>query len=255
MEKNLNYFMSLNYPVTVEKYTEDEETYFSLEIPDLPGCGSYGTTFEEAFQRLEESKELWLEESIKRGLYISEPVSEDDFSGKFLLRIPARLHMSLSKKAKSLNLSLNQFVKSLLEQEDISGNIYHYIDVKDHKIMDVLESQGRIISRLEQKIEDLKSVFSQSHFSKSNFNFIERWTSNDSYYQVIPTVTVVCENPENILESAYSIIDAKLCSGIYEQDHVRDVYRKIKTTSLEKKSSPTTVTSFALDQNMESLAA
>ena len=48
MKKDLDYYIGLNYPISVEKYIEDDgNEYFSLEIPDLPGCGSSGATLDE----------------------------------------------------------------------------------------------------------------------------------------------------------------------------------------------------------------
>lgn len=70
--KDLKYYLSLNYPLTIEIYKEDGEDRYNLEIPDLPGCGADGKTFEEAMNKLQEAKELWIEESLKRGLFIKE---------------------------------------------------------------------------------------------------------------------------------------------------------------------------------------
>lgn len=164
MRKDLKYYMGLNYPIAVEKYTEDDgQKYFSVEVPDLPGCGASGVTLEEAFERLEESKELWLEESLKRELDIVEPVDEDAFSGKFLIRIPARLHMNLSKKAKNKGLSLNQYVKSQLEQADTINSIYDLMKQKDKKIMDFLESQSRALNLLQKRLESLEDILQYTY--------------------------------------------------------------------------------------------
>jgi antitoxin HicB len=115
MKKNLKYYLSLKYPITVDTYLEDGEARYSLEIPDLPGCGAGGETIEEAMKKLEDAKELWIAASLKRNLDIPEPVSEKDFSGRFLLRIPTRLHMALTRQAKKEGQSLNQYVRSILE--------------------------------------------------------------------------------------------------------------------------------------------
>ncbi|MBC2734846.1 MAG: toxin-antitoxin system HicB family antitoxin [Desulfobacteraceae bacterium] len=198
MKKNLQYYMNLNYTITVEKYFEDDESYYSVEIPELPGCGSYGANLEEALARLEESKELWLEESINRKLDIPEPVSEDDFSGKFLLRIPSRLHMKLSKNAKSQNLSLNQHIKSLLEQSDIAEHIQTIIQDSDRKLASEFEAQNKIIKRLEKRIESLEAAFS-SRYAQA-FEYQHEWASDTSLTQIeqgsiIYTVTT---DPANI---------------------------------------------------------
>jgi len=116
MKKNLTYYLNLNYPIIIETSTENKELHYSLEIPDLPGCGAEAKTLDEALEKLQDAKELWISAGLKRKLPIPEPVSEDDFSGKFLLRIPTNLHMALAKKAKKEGISLNQYVKSVLER-------------------------------------------------------------------------------------------------------------------------------------------
>jgi len=115
VRKNLDYYLNLNYPITITKDEDEGEVYFEAEIPDLPGCGSYGKTIEEALNNLEEAKKLWLEVSLERGLPIPEPIREEKYSGKFLLRIPPKLHMKLALNAKKEGLSLNQYVNKILE--------------------------------------------------------------------------------------------------------------------------------------------
>jgi predicted RNase H-like HicB family nuclease len=115
LSKNLDYFKSLNYPYTVEEVIEEGKTIFSLVLPDLPGCGAEGKTLDEARGRLEDAKEAWIQTALDAGLSVPEPVAQDDFSGRLLLRIPPKLHMKLAKNAKREDLSLNQYIKSLLE--------------------------------------------------------------------------------------------------------------------------------------------
>lgn len=159
MKKGLKYYLGLNYPITVETFEEDGKVGYSLEIPDLPGCGADGNTLNKALSRLQDAKELWIRESLKSGLSVPEPVSEDDFSGKFLLRMPIKLHMQLSKKAKSKKLSLNQHVKSLLEKADLLDTLQTYIQKMNEGIMKKLESQNDKIERLELRIKSLEDEF------------------------------------------------------------------------------------------------
>jgi len=72
IEKDLKYYMSLKYPVTVTEGINGGETYVEVDVRDLPGCGAHGKTLKEAMSRLEEAKELWIKVSLKRGLPISE---------------------------------------------------------------------------------------------------------------------------------------------------------------------------------------
>jgi antitoxin HicB len=119
--KDLDYFMGLKYLYTVEEIEEDGRKIFSLSFTDLPGCGAEGATIEEARARLEEAKEAWIKTALDAGLSIPEPVIEDEFSGKFLLRITPKLHMKISKQAAREGVSLNQFIRLILER-NISGN-------------------------------------------------------------------------------------------------------------------------------------
>ena len=115
--KKLDYYLNLNYPITIDKFTDyDSKMKYVAEIPDLPGCSSYGEELEEALKKLEDAKISWIEVSLDRNLEIPEPVTENEFSGKFLLRIPAKLHKQLSVRASRDSLSLNQFIRSALEK-------------------------------------------------------------------------------------------------------------------------------------------
>ena len=159
MKKNLKYYLKLNYPITIESIEEDGEIYFSLEIPDLQGCGATGLTLDEAMDKLNDAKELWISESLKRKLPVPEPVSEDDFSGKFLLRIPTKLHMILSKLSKENNLSLNQYVKSVLEKDIILGYEHKKAQKSYEKLLREIKLQTEKIDILAKRIQSLEDVF------------------------------------------------------------------------------------------------
>ncbi|HZX09924.1 MAG TPA: toxin-antitoxin system HicB family antitoxin [Acidobacteriota bacterium] len=100
----------------INKEIDEGKTYYVAEIPDLPGCGAHGETIDNVMKSLYEARRLWIEGSYEKGLDIPEPVSEDEFSGKFLLRIPPKLHMELSKNAEKENMSLNQYIRNTLER-------------------------------------------------------------------------------------------------------------------------------------------
>ena len=159
MRKSLKYYKSLNHPITLETYTEDGKVHYSLEIPDLPGCGAHGQSFDEALTNLQDGKELWIKESLKRGLPVPEPVSEDDFSGKFLLRIPTKLHMFLSKQAKTHNLSLNQYVKSVLESASLLEYQEERAKKRDDKLLGAIETLTKKVGILEKRMESFEDVF------------------------------------------------------------------------------------------------
>ena len=167
-EKDLEYYLNLNYPYTIEEEKEDGEKVYVAEIPDLPGCGAQGNTLEEARKNLEKAKEIWIEESWNRKLSIPEPSKE--FSGRILLRIPPTLHGQLNKHARQAGLSLNQFIRNLLETKlDLS------------KISERLD-------RIEQEIHASKE------FSRISFEPITVWSTGYAFTGFNYPVTVTVDD-------------------------------------------------------------
>ena len=111
--KDLAHYLSLHYRMQIK---QDGDTFVAW-IPDLDGCVTQGDTMEEAFQMLQEAKELWLETAHSSGIRIPEPRSTEDFSGRILLRMPKCLHARLSAQADDEGVSLNQYIVSLLSGE------------------------------------------------------------------------------------------------------------------------------------------
>jgi predicted RNase H-like HicB family nuclease len=145
MKKDLKYYMGLMYPITIAKDVEQDAAYYIAELPDLPGCGAHGKTVEEALKSLEEAKELWIETSLEKGMEIPEPVSDEEFSGKILLRIPPTLHMKLTVKAKKEELSLNQFIRKSLEQGLILEAIQEKLKIVEQKINELQKKPSFVV--------------------------------------------------------------------------------------------------------------
>lgn len=112
--KMLDSYLSRQYPVQLSKQSENGDEYWLAEIPDLPGCMSDGCTPDEAVENLEDAKRLWIETQLEEGQEIPEPSDVRGYSGKFLIRMPKSLHRRLAFQAKRENVSLNQYVLSLL---------------------------------------------------------------------------------------------------------------------------------------------
>lgn len=94
---------------------EDDGAWVA-SIPDLPGCNSFGATITEAVENVQKTKELWIEGQYKADLEVPEPTDEDEFSGRFVLRIPKLLHRSLAHEARKQGVSLNHYASHLLSQ-------------------------------------------------------------------------------------------------------------------------------------------
>jgi antitoxin HicB len=68
---------------------EPDDDRFHAEIPALPGCYSWGYTYDEALTNIKEAAELWLETLAEDG----EPIPEED--PKVLKEAPITLRVVL----------------------------------------------------------------------------------------------------------------------------------------------------------------
>ena len=110
----LEYYLNLKYPITF--YPEKEGGYTAI-IRDLPGCMTQGETLSEAMENIEEARELWIETVYETGKKdVPLPSTENEYSGRLLLRIPKSLHRHLSEGAEKEGVSLNQYILSLLSE-------------------------------------------------------------------------------------------------------------------------------------------
>jgi len=70
MNKDLAYYMALHYSILLTQ--ADDGSWFA-EIPDLPGCMSFGETQQEALDMIEDAKLTWISGSLEAGDLIPEP--------------------------------------------------------------------------------------------------------------------------------------------------------------------------------------
>ena len=120
MAKDLAYYLSLDYPVTIS-YDPDHGYYANVEL--LGVCSAVGATAAEAYENVMESKRLWFESALEDGLPIPEPEPEKEYSGRLVLRLPKSLHAKLARAAEDDATSLNQYLVMLLSGEYERDNL------------------------------------------------------------------------------------------------------------------------------------
>jgi antitoxin HicB len=113
MEKTVEYYLSL--PYTIELIVEPTGGWF-VAVKELPGCMSEGDTPEEAVEMIRDAMRGWIEISLEDGNPIPEPRGLEDYSGKFVVRVPRSLHRELVERAAQEGVSLNQYVNVALAQ-------------------------------------------------------------------------------------------------------------------------------------------
>jgi len=113
MEKNLEYYLGL--PYTRELIPEPEGGWF-IRIKELPGCMSQGDTTDEAMAMIEDAMKGWLEVELDKGSVIPEPRPDEEFSGKFIVRVAKSLHRKISEISTFEGVSLNQWIGTTLAE-------------------------------------------------------------------------------------------------------------------------------------------
>lgn len=103
----------LALPYTIELIREDETTWFA-RVVELPGCMTEGDSAADAVAMIQDAMAGWIELALADGRPIPPPSPRDEFSGKFVVRVPKSLHRDLVSAAAREQVSLNQYIATEL---------------------------------------------------------------------------------------------------------------------------------------------
>ena len=112
MNKDLNYYMGLNYKIEVIE--DKDEGGYALSCPELKGCITCADTLEKGFEMIADAKKSWFTACVEDGIEIPEPSHMEDYSGQFKLRMPKSLHKTLAERSRQEGISMNQYCLYLL---------------------------------------------------------------------------------------------------------------------------------------------
>ena len=110
----------MRLPYRMEIIPDTAEGGYVVRFPELPGCLTCADTLEDAVLNAADCKKEWLTAAMEDGIDIPEPISEEEYSGQFKLRIPKSLHKSLAEHSKAEGISMNQYCLYLLAKNDAS---------------------------------------------------------------------------------------------------------------------------------------
>lgn len=113
-------YLALQYPYNV---IADPDGGYVIEFPDLKGCLSQADTLDEVASMAEEARSLWIEAAYEHGINIPLPSYPEEYSGKFVVRLPRSLHRRLAESAERDDVSLNQYVVMLLSGGDAEQRV------------------------------------------------------------------------------------------------------------------------------------
>jgi len=211
MKKDLNYYMSLHYKIELLQIPDSEGGGYTARLPEMGRLAIVGDgdTIEEAVKSLRENMKDRFREYLEKGLPIPEPAQEEEFSGKFVLRIPPKLHMKLSKLAKENGQSLNQYIASKLEAfvsvKDALNEYQRIQKLRVEQLRAALEtdSSAKLLAFIMQAAnEQRESALSSGYYDLLSSKLL---TINDSSRPPLPSLTPT-ENKQKELEQG--IIDS-----------------------------------------------
>ena len=102
-------YLKLPYNIVVKHVTDQSGAYYFIKVLELDGCMSDGETLEEAYANIREAMEGWIETALEASLTIPLPFDGENYSGKFVVRLPRSLHAKLAMDAEREGVSLNQY--------------------------------------------------------------------------------------------------------------------------------------------------
>src|SRR5665213_1011477 len=146
--KDIAYYQSLPYTITIRK---DDEGDFIARIQELSGCIAHGETEAAAVEMLRSIQRLWIEEALSVGNDIPEPEDDAELpSGKWVQRVPRKLHRDLTDLAKRDGVSLNHLVTSMLSQALTARSCIHTFETSFEAIISSVQTHlsGGVINHL-----------------------------------------------------------------------------------------------------------
>lgn len=102
-------YLEKPYNIIIKKIHDESGAYYHATVLELEGCQSTGETYEEAYNCVLEAMEGWIETKIENGFDVPLPIDTNNYSGKFVVRLPKTLHQRLSVEAMKEGVSLNQY--------------------------------------------------------------------------------------------------------------------------------------------------
>ena len=115
MNKDLNYYLNLNWTYRFE--WSDEDNCYIASIAELKGCMTDGKTIDEAAMMIKDALKSYIETFIGLNKEIPEPAKPSDFKGNIPFRTTPEQHYKLHKKATIEGISINKLIQRAVEKE------------------------------------------------------------------------------------------------------------------------------------------
>ncbi len=116
MSKDLSYYLTLPYTIEIVHHPRPETGvgYWFARVRELPGCMTEAESFESLEAMIQDAMTTWLEDALNDGEVIPEPRPLQEYSGRFVVRLPRTLHRDLVHMADQEGVSLNATITAAL---------------------------------------------------------------------------------------------------------------------------------------------
>jgi antitoxin HicB len=112
--RTIEEYLTLPYTLEIQRDSTDGYTGYVARVLELPGCMTQADTFEELDEMLQDAMRTWIETALEDGQQIPEPRIVEEYSGKFVVRVPKSLHRQLAQSAEREGVSLNALINMVL---------------------------------------------------------------------------------------------------------------------------------------------
>ncbi|MCI2062476.1 MAG: type II toxin-antitoxin system HicB family antitoxin [Eubacteriaceae bacterium] len=115
----------MKYGFNVYKTENEDHCFWIAKSEDLKGCVGQGETVDEAIAELKENEEEWLNAANEYGMDIPDVTckKENEYSGKFVVRVGKTVHEEAVQAAGREGISLNQYVNNAIVAMNAAGSV------------------------------------------------------------------------------------------------------------------------------------
>jgi len=241
MEKTIEYYMGLPYTIQVVRNPDPDDPGWVARVVELPGCLTEADTFKELEEMIADVMRGWVEIALEDGIPVPEPRPAEDYSGKFVVRVPKSLHRELVEAADEDGVSLNAYVNVSLGKSvgganapaDIQGD--QHLPVLNWPGLSEKARRALIANGMSAEAQEVdEQLFSQ--WVEEQFNQVQAASENGYYREALdylhpvhqalnaicgksPLVRVCCRMVAFLEEQMD--VSHKLREGVIEQTLVR----------------------------------
>lgn len=222
-KRNVEYYLNLPYTIQVYRDSNEENPGWVASVAELSGCITQADTFEELGEMINDAMCTWIEAALEDGVEIPEPRLEEDYSGKFVVRVPNSLHRNLVITSEREGVSLNSYINVALASY-VSGSGTRTIAAPrrtfpglSNDALRILTSQGlqdeagkadeALFGQwLQQKMADLEKAHSASQAEECVYlidTMLKNLSDGESESPVMNAIIQLVQFQKHLLDSHY----------------------------------------------------